>query len=303
MRRAIFWLSQHLVLLIVLIFVVVGVLFRQEIFGIKQQISVITEQPVREEPVVTKQQVVGLEEPEPHVEPETPQPVSEREPEVSQSAEEPATPDPARAARIVEETENQAADVNEAESVSAAGQEDAVVVAETTQMPMNGGDEASLPTTEVIATEPVLSDSQPPSSLTPIELQAQSMVFRPLEQNQPTEPPQGGQEGGVSSSDTGVAGLLDSAREAYWMGSEGLAIERYRQIIAAYPDNIDSYGELGNIHLKQGDAEAAFLVYSRAIELLKQRGATDEATQFISTVRSFDRELGKRLQLNSGAPK
>jgi len=94
--------------------------------------------------------------------------------------------------------------------------------------------------------------------------------------------------------------MLAAARRAYWSDNAPLAIRHYEALIAAYPNEPDFFGELGNIYYQQGEQERAGQAYYQAALLLLRRGnrerAEDLADLLRSTAPGYAEELSKHLQ-------
>lgn len=70
---------------------------------------------------------------------------------------------------------------------------------------------------------------------------------------------------------TGEA-MLQQARKAFWNGNFEGAEEAYITLITQYPDDPDTYGELGNLYQAMGRGDAALDAYFEAAVRLKRRG-------------------------------
>jgi len=89
--------------------------------------------------------------------------------------------------------------------------------------------------------------------------------------------------------------LWKEARRAAWVGDAEGAIERYKVLVRVAPDNPDVFGELGNVHVGQGNWKDAVEVYYRAAVLLAEAGETMLAWRLQRIMRSFDHEKAEAL--------
>lgn len=95
--------------------------------------------------------------------------------------------------------------------------------------------------------------------------------FRPLDDSTPTDSADGERR----------TEMLAAARRAYWIQDIPLAIRHYQALIQAYPNDPDSFGEIGNIYFEQGEHELAGQAYYEAASLLLRRGQTTRARELV----------------------
>lgn len=116
-------------------------------------------------------------------------------------------------------------------------------------------------------------------------------VFRPLVEEEPAtqveaepavaeEPPQAD---------------LAAARRAYWARDLEGAIETYKAIIAAQPDNAAAHGELGNVYFAQGKAEEASESYLHAAEQLLAQGDEQGAARLMPVLVRLNPQYAAQL--------
>lgn len=63
---------------------------------------------------------------------------------------------------------------------------------------------------------------------------------------------------------------MQHARRAAWRGEFNTAIEYYQTVITLQPENIDAYGEMGNVMFRCGDREGAAEAYYQAARRLNR---------------------------------
>ena len=83
--------------------------------------------------------------------------------------------------------------------------------------------------------------------------------------------------GGVLTRDD----LVQQARRAFWNGDFETAEAGYIDLIAAYPEDADAFGELGNLYLSMGKPAAALDAYFEAGVRLRAHGETEKLRQII----------------------
>lgn len=119
----------------------------------------------------------------------------------------------------------------------------------------------------------------------------------------PQTAPTPGQPGATADGADGSAALVEAigaARSAYWAGDIEGARARMEALAAAYPDNPDVAGELGNLAFALRDYPAAAEAWHRAGLLLIERGESARVMSFLPFLQSIapDKaaELAARLQ-------
>lgn len=81
---------------------------------------------------------------------------------------------------------------------------------------------------------------------------------------------------------------IQRARRAFWNGEFELAEAEYMDVIAAYPDDADVFGELGNLYETTGKATLAGDAYFAAGVRLKASGDTQKLRQVIDILEGRD---------------
>jgi tetratricopeptide (TPR) repeat protein len=74
------------------------------------------------------------------------------------------------------------------------------------------------------------------------------------------------------------------ARIAAWRGEFETAVEHYQTLLTVQPDNIDAYGEMGNVMLRAGDSEGAAEAYYQAAVRLNRTPRRMLAWQLLNTI-------------------
>ena len=316
MKKLLNWILQHIILLIVLMLLGIGAFFRHEIFGLPSSHVDTVQQSVDNSEIKENLKYQGVHnlnepalEPNPDDQPATSELIETDKLAVVQSTGEAG--DDFEQTGAVAENNTQSSDTHSVvikdgrKADHAQTQHDSLKEHDLIDSPgmiasKNNEDEgetaASLSAVKSGATfneEPeksVFSNSNNEQlsvseELTPIEEQALSLKYRPNEKSIDSQ-----------SSPTITRDVyLNDAREAYWNGAEDKAVGIYQVLIDFSPNDPDIYGELGNIFLKQGNSQAAFDYYTKAVLLLKQLGKDHQAAEFIGAVKLFDSQLGDQL--------
>ena len=264
MNRILNWALQHGVLLIVLAFVLVGYVYREEIFhldttpaptlqGIEEDASAETpvsptfpEEPLEIEKSSTQTDVV-------------------KQQNAGDDGEEKTDTAPAASESVVPES-------------SMSGPSDTALAA----VPPSLSEGNAEPSVENKAS--LTAEDQEPSKTE----ESAGVEYRPLsEESQTKTEPQ------LSSMRDAY---LENARQAYWSGEEEKAIAIYQTLIESYPEDADLRGELGNIFFKRGNLDMAYEYYVQTVQLLAQSGQQDRVKTFIGMVSQSDADMAKRLQ-------
>lgn len=75
--------------------------------------------------------------------------------------------------------------------------------------------------------------------------------------------------------------LVQQARRAFWNGDLEAAESGYMDLVAAYPDDADAFGELGNLYQSMGKPAEALDAYYEAGMRLRAHGETEKLGQVI----------------------
>ncbi|MES9958491.1 MAG: hypothetical protein ABW086_15715 [Sedimenticola sp.] len=294
MKEALRWCLQHTVILVAAVFILVGIIYRQAIFGIGTEDAVAqqAESPqIADQPEQIAQPVGESGGPESEaVLKEQVDPAGVTAGTVEQGDPAVGTPvtDQAEEAVAGDDTENTAPLVEQA---TPAG------VIQETKTPDTAGEPAASSPVEVSGQADAGGDDKPVIGTLPsaIEQDALAFNFRP-----PQEP-----RGQQPEDDDPAAVTIEQARQAYWTGNEDAAIDLYRDLIKSDSENPDPYGELGNILLKQGMKDEAFWAFGQAVMLHKRAGSLQAAMELLGALEQVDQERSEKIRTlvqESGKP-
>jgi len=90
------------------------------------------------------------------------------------------------------------------------------------------------------------------------------------------------------------------ARRAYWAGDFDASEQAYLQLIDRHPDEVELYGEVGNVYYAQGKWARAAAAYAQVVRQLYGTGQFAQAEYMLQIVTSLDKDLGKQLQRERG---
>jgi len=98
--------------------------------------------------------------------------------------------------------------------------------------------------------------------------------------------------------------LVNEARRAAWQGRHEESVKLYRRILAGNPDDIDAWGEMGNVLLRMQRGPEAARAYHQAGLRLAANGRFRQSRQLLSTLRRLDPDLATDLEthLQQGRP-
>lgn len=88
---------------------------------------------------------------------------------------------------------------------------------------------------------------------------------------------------------------LVSAREAFWSRDMETAIDDYKALVAAQPENPDLWGEMGNVYMAVNRPEEATAAYSRAADILIEQGSLQQVGKLIQIIGHFDQDAARDL--------
>lgn len=88
---------------------------------------------------------------------------------------------------------------------------------------------------------------------------------------------------------------LGTARQAFWLGDMQQAENLYLKIIAINVDNINAWGELGNIYYMQAKWTKAANAYAEVALQLINNNDTSQAVFFYHLINQMDRAEAKRV--------
>ncbi len=136
------------------------------------------------------------------------------------------------------------------------------------------------------------SEPDLPASSTPAMPQPQ------LDQTAASEPPSATNQ----ASDT-VTGI-DAQTRALWLDARRAFLKRdyetcernYENLIAANKDNMDAYGELGNVYFNQGKREKAAAAYYEAAAIMIKKGEVRRAASLSGLLHHLDPSKAQQLK-------
>jgi len=124
-----------------------------------------------------------------------------------------------------------------------------------------------------------------------IILMGSALIFFGDEQKNDTGMNQMAAADASSSLDASLIG----ARQAYWAGDIAQAESLYSKIITTNADNINAWGELGNIYYMQAKWKKAANAYAEVTLLLIDKKDMQQAAFFHGLVNQMDREQSERI--------
>ena len=87
-----------------------------------------------------------------------------------------------------------------------------------------------------------------------------------------------------------------TARKAFYQRKYELSEQNYRKVIDSTEDNVDAYGELGNVFFNQGKKEQAASAYFEAAAILVRQGKVNRARSLMGLLRHLDKSKAGELQ-------
>ena len=87
-----------------------------------------------------------------------------------------------------------------------------------------------------------------------------------------------------------------TARKAFYQRKYELSEQNYRKVIDSTEDNVDAYGELGNVYFNQGKREQAASAYFEAAAILVRQGKVNRARSLMGLLRHLDKSKAGELQ-------
>ncbi|MGB5397194.1 MAG: hypothetical protein WBN96_08600 [Gammaproteobacteria bacterium] len=102
---------------------------------------------------------------------------------------------------------------------------------------------------------------------------------------------------------TGVSGI-DAQTRALWLDARRAFLKRdyetcernYENLIAANKDNMDAYGELGNVYFNQGKREKAAAAYYEAAAIMIKQGQIRRAASLSGLLHHLDQAKAQQLK-------
>ncbi len=87
-----------------------------------------------------------------------------------------------------------------------------------------------------------------------------------------------------------------AARKSFYQRKYDLSEQSYQKVIDSTEDNVDAYGELGNVYFNQGKKEQAASAYFEAAAILVRKGQMDRARSLMGLLRHLDKSKAGELQ-------
>ena len=87
-----------------------------------------------------------------------------------------------------------------------------------------------------------------------------------------------------------------AARKSFYQRKYDLSEQNYKKVIDSTEDNVDAYGELGNVYFNQGKKEQAATAYFEAAAILVRKGQVNRALSLMGLLRNLDRSKAGELQ-------
>jgi len=118
-----------------------------------------------------------------------------------------------------------------------------------------------------------------------IVVMGMALIFFDEEHNHDVDMP------GVAAADDSLIG----ARKAYWAGDIAQAESLYSKITTTNTDNINAWGELGNLYYMQARWKDAATAYTEVALLLIAKNDMQQAAYFHGVVVRLDRVQSERI--------
>ena len=105
-----------------------------------------------------------------------------------------------------------------------------------------------------------------------------------------------GSAAGVTGIDAATRALWLDARRAFRKRDYETCEQNYEKLIAANKDNMDAYGELGNVYFNQGKREQAAAAYYEAAAIMIKQGQVRRAASLSGLLRHLDQTKADQLK-------
>ncbi len=316
---------QHLILLTVLVFVITGVLLRQQLFGLSSPVpsgpqAIGSAQPEAELPAPATETAgppapsadlthpsapqqeapqegpsepaapAQSDTPAPQALPGVPEPSVPSEPAVSP---EPSVPEPPKepSAGIAESAAHQA------EPAASKPEHPRQVPQFLSGQPVSSSGYSFRPLDQPGsgASEPAVSGegSKPEPVVTPSPSSAPATATETVGDERKVDTPEGapapqGSSPAQPPAKAARQDRLNEARHAFWDKDVRRAREIYEALAREEPDNPELLREVGNFYYQTGESEAAAQTYATAAAELLSQGRRAEAEELVETVRAMD---------------
>ncbi len=93
-----------------------------------------------------------------------------------------------------------------------------------------------------------------------------------------------------------VRSLWITARKSFYQRNYKLSEQSYKQVIDKTKDNVDAYGELGNVYFNQGKNKEAASAYFEAAAILVRNGQANRARSLMALLRHLDESKADELK-------
>lgn len=93
-----------------------------------------------------------------------------------------------------------------------------------------------------------------------------------------------------------VRSLWITARKSFYQRNYTLSEQSYLQVISKTNDNVDAYGELGNVYFNQGKNKQAASAYLEAATILVRNGQASRARSLMGLLRHLDEAQAEKLK-------
>lgn len=93
-----------------------------------------------------------------------------------------------------------------------------------------------------------------------------------------------------------VRSLWITARKSFYQRNYKLSEQSYKQVIDKTKDNVDAYGELGNVYFNQGKNKEAASAYFEAAAILVRNGQANRARSLMGLLRHLDESKADELK-------
>ncbi len=87
-----------------------------------------------------------------------------------------------------------------------------------------------------------------------------------------------------------------TARKSFYQRNYKLSEQSYKQVIDKTKDNVDAYGELGNVYFNQGKNKEAASAYFEAAAILVRNGQANRARSLMGLLRHLDESKADELK-------
>ena len=93
-----------------------------------------------------------------------------------------------------------------------------------------------------------------------------------------------------------VRSLWITARKSFYQRNYTLSEQSYQQVISKTNDNVDAYGELGNVYFNQGKNKQAASAYLDAATIMVRNGQISRARSLVGLLQHLDEAQAEKLK-------